>query len=272
MNPVSLVHREAPRPRHRAAGSGAAFSLLEVLVATAIFAMGFIVILSTYANILTSYEGIRRDRDSDEDVKFARAALLAEPDIQKAQDGDEFDSTGGRHVQWTSVIEPSDTMPDLFSVTFDCEITESGQGEPQKVTQTFMALRPTWSDPVERSKLVQDVKDRIAEIQGKQPNGFVAASPAPAGGNGGRGGGAGGGGRGAGGGGRGGRGGGGPGGGNGGGRRGGGQGGGNNFGGGNGGGVPGQPGGGGFQRGGGQGGRGGQGGGRRNALPPGGGR
>ncbi len=241
---VALAFPGAPGPRRRARRGAAAFSLLEVLVALAIFAMGFIVILATYANVLNSYEGIRRNRESDEDVKFARATLLAETDLQKAEDGEEFDSTGGRHVRWTSTIEPSATMPDLFAVTFNCEITESGQGEPQKTSQTFMVLRPTWSDATDRDKLLQDIKARIAELQGKQPNGFVAASPAPAGGGlggGGRGGrGAGGGGGAGGAGGRGGRG----------GRNGGG---GNGLGPGNGDGTggAGPPGGGGFQRGGG---------------------
>jgi prepilin-type N-terminal cleavage/methylation domain-containing protein len=220
------IRRSGERAFAPAATPAAArgFSLVEVLAALAIFAMAFIVILSTYANILNSYEGIRRSRDADEDVKFARAALLAEPDIQKAQDGDEFDSTDDRHVRWSSTIEPSDTIADLFSVAFECEITTAGQNnsEPEKVTETFMVLRPTWSDPIERGKLLQATKDQIAELQGKLPNGFVAGSPPPAnaGGFGGGGGGGGRGGRGGpGGGGRGGRGGpggpGGPGGGNG---------------------------------------------------------
>jgi hypothetical protein len=137
------------------------------------------VILSTYSNILSSYEGIRRSREMDEDVKFARAALMAEPDIQKAQDGDEFDSTGERHVRWSSTIEPSDTVADLFSVQFECEISAPGQagGEPEKMTETFMLLRPTWSDPAERDKLLQATKDQIAELQGKLPNGFIAGAP-----------------------------------------------------------------------------------------------
>jgi hypothetical protein len=231
---------------------GAAFSLLEVLVALAIFAMAFVVLLSAYVNILGSYNGIARSREADEDVKFSRAALLAEPDILKAQAGDEFDSTNGRHVKWTATIDPDTTMPDLFTVNFECDVTESGAPEPEKIMQTFEALRPTWStDPTARAKLMQDVKDRISDLQGKQPNGFVPATPAPAGG----GGGGGRGGRGAAGGGRGGRGGGAGGGGGGrGGRNGGG---GNGFGGGNGNGGNGFGGPGGF---GGQGGQGGQGG------------
>jgi len=163
-----------------------AFSLLEVLVALAIFAMAFVVLLSAYVNILSSYHGIAQSREAEEDVKFARAVLLAEPDPVKAQAGDEFDSTNGRHVKWTATIDPDATMPDLFTVNFDCEVTEQGVPEPEKFTETFEALRPTWTtDTVARSKLLQDVKDRIAQMQGTQPNGYVPAPPPAAGGGGG---------------------------------------------------------------------------------------
>lgn len=182
-------------PARMKASAARGFSLLEVLVSIAIFAMAFIVILSTYANILSSYQHIRADREADEDVKFARAALLAEPDIQKAQDGDEYDATGERHVRWSSTITPSDTIADLFSVEFECEISAPGAGDPEKVTQTFMVVRPTWSDPAERDKLLQATKAQIADLQGKLPNGFIAGTPpSPNGGGGGGGGGFGGGG------------------------------------------------------------------------------
>jgi general secretion pathway protein I len=143
----------------------AAFTLIEVLVSLAIFAMGAVVLGATYVNVLNSYAVIARSHDSDEDARFACAQLLAEPDIQKAQTGDQFDSTGSRHVVWTSTIEPT-TTPDLFTVTFQCEIDDPALKEPKKITQIFMLLRPTWSVAADRSKLFQDAKDRIAVIQG----------------------------------------------------------------------------------------------------------
>jgi hypothetical protein len=37
------------------------------------------------------------------------------------------------------------------------------------VTQNFLLLRPTWSDPVERTKLLDQVKQRILELQKVAP-------------------------------------------------------------------------------------------------------
>ncbi|MEI8088075.1 MAG: prepilin-type N-terminal cleavage/methylation domain-containing protein [Opitutaceae bacterium] len=142
------------------------FSLLEVLVALMIFALSAIVLGSTYVNILNSYEAVARGNTRDEDVAFARAQLLAQPDRAKAEAGAEFDSLENRHVRWSATLA-STVMPDLFTVTFLCEVTDMTKGgDAQKTTQTFTVLRPTWSDAAEKTQLRQAVRDRIAELQG----------------------------------------------------------------------------------------------------------
>ncbi len=150
----------------RASRSAAGFSLLEVLVALMIFALSAIVLGSTYVNILNSYEAVARGNTRDEDVAFARAQLLAQPDRAKVEAGAEFDSLENRRVRWSATLA-STAMPDLFTVTFLCEVTDTTKGgDPQKTTQTFTVLRPTWSDAAEKTQLRQAVRDRIAELQG----------------------------------------------------------------------------------------------------------
>jgi general secretion pathway protein I len=131
-----------------------------------IFALSAVVLGSTYVNVLNSYEAVSRGNTRDEDVAFARAQLLAEPDRAKVEAGAEFDAVENRHVRWSATIA-STAMPDLFTVTFVCEVTDSNKGsEPEKTTQTFTVLRPTWSDATEKTQLRQALRDRIAEIQG----------------------------------------------------------------------------------------------------------
>jgi general secretion pathway protein I len=155
----------AGRSRHR---HRRAFTLLEVLVALVIFALMAIVLGSAYINVLNSYAVAARGNQANEEVAFARAQMLAEPDRKIIEQGGDYESTGNRRVRWTATIA-SATINDLFTVTFVCEMSEPGKSEPEKVTQTFTVLRPTWSDPAERSQLLQDVTTRIAELQGKKP-------------------------------------------------------------------------------------------------------
>ena len=169
-----FASRFRPARQHRLAGPGCAnskletrnsksfpaFTLIEVLVALSIFALAAVVLGASYVNVLLSYETAARSTQGDEDVKFARAQLLAIADPKKIEEGGDFDSTGGRRVHWSAQTEPTATA-DLFLVHFLCEISDPATPEAQKIAQDFRVLRPTWSDPSERDKLRQDARQRI---------------------------------------------------------------------------------------------------------------
>jgi general secretion pathway protein I len=144
------------------------FTLLEVLVALVIFALTAIVLGSAYVNILNGYAVAARGNEANQDVAFARGLMLAEPDRKVIEQGGDFETVNNRRVRWNATIE-STTINDLFTVTFICEISAEGNSEPEKITQTFTVLRPTWSDPVERGTLLQNATARITEMQGKKP-------------------------------------------------------------------------------------------------------
>jgi general secretion pathway protein I len=143
------------------------FSLIEVLAALLIFTLTAVVLGGAYLNVLNSYEVAQRSNVNDNDVTFARSQLLSQTDLPTAQAGAEFDD-GNRHVKWTAEIDPADTT-DLFTVTFTVVLTEPGAAPTKTVVETFMLLRPTWSDPSARTTLRQAAASRIAVVQGKQP-------------------------------------------------------------------------------------------------------
>lgn len=136
-------------------------------MALMIFGLTAVVMGGAYLNVLNSYEAAQRSNKNDGEVSFARSQLLAIADLQTAQTGAEFDD-GDRHVKWTSEIEPT-TTTDLFTVTFTCVISDPSASGPRTVVETFMLMRPTWSDPTERTTLRQNAATRIALVQGKQP-------------------------------------------------------------------------------------------------------
>ena len=140
------------------------FSLIEVLVALGIFMMMAVVLGTSYINILNAYELAGRSVVRDEDVRFARAMLLAEAEREVAERGARFEGLNGRQVSWTAVIEPTNTA-DLFTVTFTCEITAPELAKPGVVADVFRVLRPSWSEPAERDRLRNDAKTRITQIQ-----------------------------------------------------------------------------------------------------------
>jgi general secretion pathway protein I len=145
----------------------AGFTLVEVLVSLAIFALSAVFLGSAYINVLNGYEFVSRGMQVNEDIAFARQQVLREPDRKKLEQGGDFETAGGRRVRWEVEIVAT-TMPNVFNVAFTCQIADP-QREPEKIVQQFTVLRPTWvTDVAERDKLKEDVKARIHEIQGKQ--------------------------------------------------------------------------------------------------------
>jgi len=157
-------------PRARRPGR-AAFTLIEVLAALAIFALTAVVLGAAYLNILNSYRAVGLGNEDAQDVAFARQALLTQPDLTTAENGDEFDTVAGHHVQWSldpAITAASTTVTDLWTVGFVCEISDSPSAPPRRYAETFMLLRPTWTDPVTRSQVRQAEATRIAQAQGLQ--------------------------------------------------------------------------------------------------------
>jgi general secretion pathway protein I len=143
------------------------FTLLEVMIALAVFALAAVVLGATYVNILNSYHVVNRDNTRDEEVRFARSLLIAEPDRTKAEEGGDFEASSGGRVSWRAEIEPS-SIADVFQVTFKCEVAETNATKPSPpTTEKFMLLRPTWSEGLDMTKLRQDAKDRIVEMRKK---------------------------------------------------------------------------------------------------------
>lgn len=140
-----------------------AFTLIEVLVALAIFVMMAVVLGSAYINVLSAYEMAGRVGVRNEDVRFARELLLREAEREAAERGAEFDGGDGRRVRWSATIEPT-SLPDLFLVNFSCEIAATNAEKAETVTERFQLLRPTWSEPEARGRLKGETKQRIQKI------------------------------------------------------------------------------------------------------------
>jgi general secretion pathway protein I len=142
------------------------FTILEVLVALAIFAGSAVLLSATYLNVLNGYAFIEKQDKYLNELRFARSVLLAEPDLETAEKGGDFEATKGLRVSWKATIDSTETA-DLFSVTFDCEINGPDLKQPVRATETFRVLRPTWSKVDERDKLRSAARARILQLQGK---------------------------------------------------------------------------------------------------------
>ena len=145
-------------PRFRRGG----FTLLEVLVSLAIFALAAVMLGATYANVLLNYGAASRRLGGDQDLRLVRAAVLGEPDRKVVEQGGDLPLPDERSAHWEARIEETE-LADLFRVTLHCSVREPGQAQPVVRDESFMLLRPTWSDPVERDKLRKAASERLAK-------------------------------------------------------------------------------------------------------------
>jgi general secretion pathway protein I len=145
------------------------FTILEVLASLAIFAIAAIVLGAAYINVLTGYEHAENSTRIDADVRFAREILFYQSDLEKVEEGGDFETADGRQISWKAEVVPT-LVADLFDVTFIVQIGTGVSGGSAEVIEHFRMLRPTWSEDDEREKLRQESRDRITQfLEDRQP-------------------------------------------------------------------------------------------------------
>ena len=145
-------------PRRTVSG----FSLIEVVVALALFAMASVVLTSSFVNALLAREhGLSNDL-RHADIRAVRMQLLLEPNLDDAEDGDRYETLNNGTANWEATIEPTEVV-DLFQVQFRVEFSKPQEGQEGTHIETLYLLRPTWSESDERSELLQDKKDALQD-------------------------------------------------------------------------------------------------------------
>ena len=141
-----------------------AFTLLEVLLAVALFAIAVVVLAGAYVNVIEGMESVRSDRAFEQELRWIREKVLLEPDLKKVEEGDEAPTPDFGNARWEVVVEPTG-VADLFLISLHVEM-EGNDDEPlREVNEQFMVLRPAWSEPLDRDKLRNEARTRIEEAR-----------------------------------------------------------------------------------------------------------
>jgi len=154
--------RRMAKPRSRRKSS--AFTLIEVVIAVALFAMASIILTSTFVNALQLRDRVTSNDIRDADIRAVRLQLLLEPNRDDAEDGDRIETLKNGEASWRAQIEPTEII-DLFSVRFEIEFQDPQGGQLATYSELLYLLRPTWSEADERSTLLQEKKEAIDDIR-----------------------------------------------------------------------------------------------------------
>ena len=144
-----------------------AFSLIEVLIALALFAIAANVISSAFINALLSRERNDSRLYNDFAIQTARKQLLLEKNIEDAEDGGTVETLELGEVDWYAEILPTEIV-DLFEVQLYGTFYDLEDSKKANFSETLFLLRPTWSESDERSMLLEDKKQDLLEIRNSE--------------------------------------------------------------------------------------------------------
>ncbi len=137
-----------------------AFTLIETVLAVALFASAAVVLTSSFVNALMARELGNHNTLLEGDLRAVRLQLLLEPNREDAEDGDEIETLNSGKASWRAVIEPTQVV-DLFKVELQVEFLDPPEDSPSQYQETLYLLRPTWSESDERDALLQDKRDAL---------------------------------------------------------------------------------------------------------------
>ena len=142
------------------------FTLIEVLMSLAIFALAAVSLGAAYSNVLMGRLALRQDEQRLDDLARCRAALMETPGFEDVETGGEIHLPGGRNARWVGKIEAT-AVSDLFAVQLTSEIqAEEGGDYGAEIVETRMLLRPTWSIPSDRQKIRDEARQRLEKERG----------------------------------------------------------------------------------------------------------
>ena len=138
------------------------FSLIEVVFALALFSMASVVLTNTFVNtLLVREKGISNDA-YNHDIQTVRMQLLLEPNRDDAENGSTYETLSSGTATWQAEIETTNVI-DLFQVQLTIQFEEPHKEQEASYQETLYLLRPTWSEPGERSDLLQEKKNALLD-------------------------------------------------------------------------------------------------------------
>lgn len=157
-------------------------SLIEVLVAVAIFALAAVGLSAAYGNILLARAAITRLEADDEAMRLARAAVLA-PDAlsnrQVRQAGERISGrvtlSDGALADWEAELSPA-VADSLFLV----RLSVRREGDAAEAVQSFHLYRPAWAATADRNTRLKAAAEKLRSERGFE--GTIGAAAAPTGG------------------------------------------------------------------------------------------
>ncbi len=157
---TACLCRGVGRPPGVARSRARGFTLLEVLLALTLFSLAVVVLVASYLNIVEGLAAVRTDREFEQEVRWVREQVLLQADLEELGKGGSTATPTQAKLSWTVSVEAA-PVADLFTIELQVEMER--EKERRDHSERLTVLRPQWSEPVERGKLIDEARQRIEE-------------------------------------------------------------------------------------------------------------
>jgi len=140
------------------------FTIIEVMLALALFGVAVTTFTVAYLNIINAIAAIQVDQAYEQDMSMIRLDAFSSVLVEDLEEGGEVFTGSHGEASWRVEYEPT-LVADLFRVSLLVEIFDKEKDEMKEVEEVHYLTRPTWSDPVERAELRAETRDRLLAKQ-----------------------------------------------------------------------------------------------------------
>ena len=139
-------------------------TLVEALIALALFALAGGVLMQTCANTLRSIISVTELDNHGQQFRFAIRQIVRIGDRDELESGGELTCFDGGRISWQAEVEETEVV-DLFKVTVNVTLTKDDydRREPEERRETLYLLRLGWADPRERDTILREKREALRD-------------------------------------------------------------------------------------------------------------
>lgn len=145
------------------------FTLIEVLVALALFALASGILVTSALNAVRATEAVRSDSDQEQLFRFMLRSIIAIEDREELEDGGDWKLPDESQADWEAEVEDTE-MVDLFKVTIQVNLDRGNFGaSDDDVSRSYEVFlyRPDWeSVDGNRDNLLEDRRQNLEDRRG----------------------------------------------------------------------------------------------------------
>lgn len=140
------------------------FTLIEVTVALAIFALASVALTQSFISGMFSLENFKFDDSQEDSSMFVYSQVLALKERKDLEKGGTIQTIESGVVTWNAKLEKTAVL-ELYKVTINLNFDDEKYFQkPKSVQETFYLYRPKWAELGERDEFLRTRKEERESV------------------------------------------------------------------------------------------------------------